>query len=79
MDLNRNFPVPHSWGHDESGEGNIMTGTSDKESDEIFRGPKSFSEPETRAVRDFILALGPPDKRLLGIDVHSYGQTVRIV
>ena len=53
-----------------------MTGASDKESSDVFRGPKSFSEPESRAVRDFIIALGPTEKRLLGIDVHSYGQSV---
>jgi len=72
VDLNRNFAVPHSWGHGE-GDGNSMEGSSNVEADEIYRGPKSFSEPETKAVKGFIESLGP---FVLGVDVHSYGQTV---
>ena len=45
VDLNRNYAV--SW----SKEG----GSSSKPCDENFRGDFPFSEPETRAIRDFLL------------------------
>eukprot|EP00939_MAST-03C_sp_MAST-3C-sp1_P001773 g1773.t1 len=85
VDLNRNFAVPMSWGQNTSspnmgddGQQTIGTteGMSTSPAEETFRGESSFSEPETVAVRDFVLGLGPPNLRLLGVDFHSYGQTV---
>ncbi|MDZ4806272.1 MAG: M14 family zinc carboxypeptidase, partial [Candidatus Eisenbacteria bacterium] len=49
VDLNRNFGF--RWGHD-----NI--GSSPTASSQTYRGPSSFSEPETRALRDFANARG---------------------
>lgn len=49
VDLNRNFGF--RWGHD-----NI--GSSPTASSATYRGPSAFSEPETRALRDFSIARG---------------------
>ena len=49
VDLNRNFGF--NWGWD-----NI--GSSPTASSQLYRGPSAFSEPETRAVRDFVTARG---------------------
>jgi len=49
VDLNRNFG--YRWGHD-----NI--GSSPTASSQTYRGPSAFSEPETRALRDFANAMG---------------------
>lgn len=72
VDLNRNFAVPEPW---TQGSGDAI-GASNDPSEEVYRGESSFSEPESSAVRDFVLSLGPSEKRLLGIDFHSYGQSV---
>ncbi len=62
VDLNRN------WGWEWGGEGS--SGNPDSET---YRGPAPFSEPETQALRDFILQHG----RIIGnIDFHSYSQLV---
>jgi len=45
VDLNRNYS--YEWGGD---------GSSGDPSSTIYRGPSAFSEPETQALRDFILA-----------------------
>ena len=45
VDLNRNYD--YKWGG---------KGTSKSDCSEIYRGTKGFSEPESRAVSDFILA-----------------------
>ena len=45
VDLNRNYS--YRWGG---------PGSSDWPSDETYRGPAPFSEPETQVVRDFVLA-----------------------
>lgn len=50
VDLNRNYG--YQWGFD-----NI--GSSDTPSSETYRGPSAWSESETRAVRDFVVARQP--------------------
>jgi hypothetical protein len=47
IDLNRNYG--YEWGADNSG-------SSPNPCSSTFRGDSAFSEPETQAVRDFILA-----------------------
>lgn len=44
VDLNRNYG--YEWGHDNSG-------SSPNPSSQVYRGTEGFSEPETRAIRDF--------------------------
>ncbi len=46
VDLNRNYG--HKWAHDNEG-------SSGNPGSEVYRGPSAFSEPETQAVRDFVL------------------------
>jgi murein tripeptide amidase MpaA len=62
VDLNRN------WGYQWGGEGSSGSPSSD-----IYRGPSPFSEPETRVLRDWMLA--NPNIRC-HIDYHSYSQLV---
>jgi uncharacterized repeat protein (TIGR01451 family) len=50
VDLNRNYG--YMWGYD-----NI--GSSPTPSSDTYRGPSAWSEPETRAVRDFVQARYP--------------------
>ncbi|XP_031348043.1 carboxypeptidase B-like [Photinus pyralis] len=59
-DANRNFG--YHWGE---------VGTSDSSCSDIFRGPSAFSEPESRAVRDYILYRQNQIK--LYLTFHSYG------
>jgi len=48
-------------------------GSSGNPDSQVFRGPSAFSEPETRAVRDYIL----DDPRVEAhIDFHSFSQVV---
>ncbi|MFO0828206.1 MAG: M14 family zinc carboxypeptidase [Phycisphaerales bacterium] len=62
VDLNRNWSF--QWGG---------SGASALPSDETYRGPFAFSEPESQALRDFYLA----HSTIIGsIDFHSYGQLV---
>jgi carboxypeptidase T len=61
VDLNRNYG--YGWGG---------PGSSGDTFSEIYRGPAAFSEPETQAARDFLLAKQP---RAL-ITYHSYSQLV---
>ncbi|MBL1217507.1 MAG: hypothetical protein D8M59_08425 [Planctomycetes bacterium] len=62
VDLNRNWSK--FWG------GN---GSSGNRNSETYRGPSAFSEPETSALRDFILS----DPSIVShIDIHSYSQLV---
>jgi carboxypeptidase T len=63
VDINRNYG--YNWGYDDRG-------SSPEPESEIYRGAGPFSEPETRAVRDFFLqrhfqAL---------ITYHSYSQVI---
>ncbi|XP_023937150.2 carboxypeptidase B-like [Bicyclus anynana] len=63
VDLNRNFS--YCWGGKES---------SGNPSNTFYRGPEPFSEPESRAIRDFILNSEIPFK--VYITLHSYGQVI---
>lgn len=62
VDLNRN------WGYQWGGQGSSGSG-----SEETYRGPAPFSEPETQALRDYIAANGP---FVAHIDFHSYSQLI---
>jgi carboxypeptidase T len=62
VDLNRNYG--YHWGE---------TGSSGWSSDETYRGPAAFSEPETRAVHDFVLA--HPDITA-AITFHTYAELI---
>jgi len=63
VDPNRNFG--YQWGG---------AGTSTDPCSDIYKGTHAFSEPETAAVRDFILARSRNLKMYLTF--HSYGQMV---
>ena len=61
VDLNRNYAF--AWGYD-----NI--GSSPSTSNATYRGPGAFSEPETRALRDFI-----EDREFtIWLSYHTYGE-----
>ncbi|MCO6439173.1 MAG: hypothetical protein J5J06_18945 [Phycisphaerae bacterium] len=62
VDINRN------WGYEWGG-----AGTSPTPSDDTYRGPSAFSEPETQALRDLFLA-NPQTRAQL--DIHSYSQLI---
>lgn len=63
VDINRNYG--YKWGYDNSG-------SSPSPSSEVYRGTAPFSEPETRAVRDFFL-----QKNFQAmISYHSFSQTI---
>lgn len=61
VDLNRNYG--HKWGGQ---------GSSKQPCSETFGGAKAFSEPETKAVQDFIERSNANFKASLSF--HSYGQ-----
>ncbi len=62
VDLNRNWDI--NFGGD---------GSSGDTSSDIYRGPFAFSEPETAAVRDYVLA----DPNIVAhVDFHSYSQLI---
>lgn len=63
VDTNRN------WGYQWGGEG-----ASTDPSNDTYRGTAAFSEPETQAMRDFILAQG--GRVAVAVDVHSYSQLI---
>jgi murein tripeptide amidase MpaA len=63
VDTNRNYG--HMWGYDNEG-------SSPSPWSEVFRGPEPFSEPETRAVRDFLLEHPPAGS----ISYHNYSQLI---
>ncbi|MCH7871531.1 MAG: hypothetical protein IID33_07505 [Planctomycetes bacterium] len=60
IDLNRNFGV--GWG---------QPGSSGDPCNQTYRGAEAFSEPESRAMRDFILA---HPNLVTYQDIHSYSQ-----
>jgi len=60
VDLNRNFDF--QWGFDNNG-------SSPYGNDDNYRGTQAFSEPETRAIRDFIRS----KSFVTAINLHSYG------
>lgn len=59
VDLNRNYG--YMWGYDD-------IGSSPNTWSETYRGPAPFSEPETQAIRDFILQKHFP----VVLNYHSY-------
>lgn len=61
VDLNRNYS--YRWGYDNAGSSPL---TSSLE----YRGPSAFSEPETKAVRDFCLA----HQFVTANNYHTYGE-----
>jgi hypothetical protein len=61
VDGNRNFA--EHWNYDDEGSGTIT-------SDETYRGPRPFSEPETRAIRDLLINIHPT----YHISYHSFGE-----
>ena len=63
VDLNRNYG--YNWGYDDRG-------SSPNPSSDVYRGAAPFSEPETRAVRDFFFER---DFRAL-VSYHSYSQVI---
>ncbi len=62
IDLNRNWSV--EWGG---------VGSSGDPGSDIYRGTAPFSEPETAAMRDFLLARPWVERH---VDIHSYSQYV---
>jgi len=64
VDINRNWS--EAWGYDDEGSsGNPGSAT--------YRGPAPFSEPETIALRDLVLA--HPNIRTM-LDIHSFSQLI---
>lgn len=63
VDLNRNYG--YQWGYDD-------IGSSPSPNSDAYRGPSSFSEPETGALRQFLLA-HPPSGALT---YHNYSQNI---
>lgn len=74
VDLNRNFE--HLWG--------CCGGSSGSACSDVFRGPSPASEPETRAIQDYVRSIlprqwsptPPVDATGVFLDLHSYGQLV---
>jgi len=60
IDLNRNYA--YEWGPQ-------WPGSSGVTDDETYRGPTAFSEPETRAIRDLLIA-NPPG---MSLSAHTFG------
>lgn len=60
VDLNRNYG--YAWGHDNQG-------SSGSPGSEVYRGPAEFSEPESRAIRQFV---EERDIRV-ALNYHAYG------
>jgi carboxypeptidase T len=67
-DLNRNWS--YNWG--------CCGGSSGSPSSETYRGPASFSAPETAAFRDFVLSrrVGGVQQIKTNIDFHTYSELV---
>jgi hypothetical protein len=63
VDLNRNWGF--AWGSD--------NGSSGTPSSDAYRGPSAFSEPETVALRDFVIA---NPRIAAAIDVHNFSQLI---
>ena len=55
VDLNRNFP--YEWG---------APGSSNTKCKQTYRGPSPESEPETKAVLNYLDTILPPNQRVLG-------------
>ncbi|CAB3248800.1 unnamed protein product [Arctia plantaginis] len=65
VDLNRNFDF--HW---------MNVGIAKNPCSNSFAGPRPFSEPETRAVRDYMLKIDQEGKLIYYIGFHSYGQLI---
>lgn len=63
VDLNRNYG--YQWA--------CCGGSSPTPGDETYRGPGPFSEPETQALRDFVLA---HPEVTVSLSLHTFGETV---
>ena len=63
VDLNRNYA--YQWGYDN-------VGSSPNSSNSTYRGPSAFSEPETQAVRDFVLSRN----FVAAIQAHTYSDLI---
>lgn len=61
VDINRNYG--YQWG---------QAGSSDDENSDIYRGTAPFSEPETRAIRDFVLS----HNFVIAVNYHSGAELV---
>ena len=61
VDLNRNYG--YKFAHDNQGSIGKYCG-------EDFRGPEAFSEPETRAMRDFLI---DHPNVIIAINFHAWG------
>ncbi len=62
VDLNRNYS--YGWGYN--------SGSSGDPNSDTYRGPSAFSEPESSAIRDFLLLKHPK----IGISLHSVAGTI---
>lgn len=62
VDLNRNYS--YGWG--------LNSGSSGTPSSDTYRGPSAFSEPETQAIRDFLLLRHPK----IGLSLHSVAGSI---
>lgn len=62
VDLNRNYS--YGWG--------LNSGSSGTPSSDTYRGPFAFSEPETQAVRDFLLLRHPK----IALSLHSVAGSI---
>lgn len=60
VDLNRNFG--YMWG--------LGAGSSGSPSDDTYRGPYAFSEPESQAIKNFVAA----HRFVISLSYHSYGR-----
>ncbi|CAH0728592.1 unnamed protein product, partial [Brenthis ino] len=67
VDLNRNFDF--AW---------MQIGATDDPCSNLFAGPAPSSEPETRAISQYVLNLNNQGRFLYFIDFHSYTQLVVI-
>jgi hypothetical protein len=61
VDLNRNYPF--MFAADDEGSSNDPCSL-------LYRGPEAFSEPETRHIRDFLLAW---TNIKIAVNLHAYG------
>lgn len=64
VDLNRNYG--YRWGYD-------PIGSSPFADDQTYRGVAPFSEPETQALRDFVISL---PGLVSSISLHTYGELI---
>ncbi|XP_075983101.1 zinc carboxypeptidase-like [Anticarsia gemmatalis] len=65
VDLNRNFGF--EW---------MTVGASQDPCSNLFAGPGPFSEPESRAIRDYVLRLKDKGEIIYYIAIHSYTQLI---